>query len=101
MTANGKNFATASLVSEETKIIQIPALTMDDLKNLQVIAMSAYSPFWTTDRTGKITDIFQYTVAQCPRYTDAVYITSFSPEVMGQIMELAIIGLRVKLSLED
>ena len=101
MTANGKNFATASLVSEETKIIQVPELTMDDLKKLQVIAMSAYSPFWTTDRTGKITDIFDYTIAVCPRYTDAVYITSFGSEVMEQIMELAIIGMKTKLSLED
>lgn len=101
MTANGKNFATASLVSEETKIIQIPELTMDDLKKLQAIAMSAYSPFWKTDRTGKITDIFDYTIAVCPRYTDAVYITSFGSEVMEQIMELAIIGLNVKLSLKD
>jgi hypothetical protein len=101
MTANGKKFATASLVTEETNIIQIPDLTMDDLKRLQVIAMSAFSPFWETDETGHITDIFEYTIAKCPRHTDAVYISSFSPEVMDKIIELAIIGLKVKLSLED
>ena len=101
MTANGKNFATASLVSEETKVKHVPDLTMDDLKRLQVIAMSAFSPFWETDENGKITDIFEYTIAECPRYTDSVYISSFSPEIMHKIMELAIVGLKVKLSLKD
>lgn len=89
MTANGKKFATASLVTEETKILTGEPLTLERVRELKVIADSSLSDLWWHNDNGQILNKFNYIVATYEQKTDAAAMINFSPEILLQLTTLA------------
>jgi len=89
MTANVKKFATASLETGETKIIMPEPLTLERVKELQVIADSSLSDFWWHNGNGQLLNKFNYIVATYEQKTDAEAMVNFSPEILLQLTILA------------
>ena len=89
MTANGQKFATASLVTEDTKGFSAPPMTLEKINELLVIAESYFSDLWHADDAGRILNKFGYVVATFEQRTDAFAFAQFSPEIIQQILLLA------------
>ena len=89
MTANGKKFATASLVTEDTKGVETEVLTLERVKELHVIADSLLSDLWWHNGNGQLLNKFNYIVATYEQRTDAEAMVNFSPEILMQLTKLA------------
>jgi len=89
MTANGKKFATASLVTEDTKGVETKPLTLERVKELRVIADSLLSDNWWHNGNGQLLNKFNYIVATYEHKSDAEGMVNFSPEILIQLTELA------------